>query len=372
MVSKQVKVHMDLYPKFKDLSGKKVLIKVNLLSASTPEKMVTTHPVFVKALVEEIRSRGGSVIIGDSPGGLFNEDSLKKCLQGTGIQKVSDDTGALLNLNTNSHKEQYLQGRFTKAFQISDYIRDCDLIIAVPKIKTHMFCGLTCASKIMFGAIPGTEKARYHTRFPDAVAFSKMLLDLTDLCKVDLFMVDGIVGMDGKGPARGNPREIGLIISGKDHLGIDLHVCRLTGLDPERMPIMYAARESNLLDFNDSISLTGPGKALKVSPPFDPPTKGGVIGNLPKPLKRLSVSLTTAKPIINRRTCVGCGVCRDNCAGNAITIIKGKAHINYSKCIRCFCCHELCPHNSVDLRSKDPKFLRKLIRIGGKLIPRRR
>ncbi len=372
MVSKQVNEHLDQYPNFKDLSGKKVLIKVNLLSASTPEKMITTHPVFVKALVEEVRSRGGSVIIGDSPGGLFNEDSLKKCYRESGLQQVSDDTGALLNLNTKSHKEQYLQGSFTKAFQISDYIRDCDLIIAAPKIKTHMFCGLTCASKIMFGAIPGTEKVRYHTRFPDAVAFSKMLLDLTDMCKVDLFMVDGIVGMDGNGPAGGNPRDIGLIISGKDHLGLDLHVCRLTGLDPERMPIMYAARESNLLDFNDTINITGPGKTFKLSHPFEHSSKGGVIGNLPKPLKRLSVSLTTAKPIINRRSCVGCGVCRDNCAGSAIMIVKEKAYIDYSKCIRCFCCHELCPHNSVDLRSKDPKLLRKLIRIAGKLIPRRK
>jgi Pyruvate/2-oxoacid:ferredoxin oxidoreductase delta subunit len=234
-----------------------------------------------------------------------------------------------------------------------------------------MFCGLTCSSKIMFGAIPGTEKAKYHTRFPDPVVFSKMLLDLTDSCKVDLFLVDGIVGMDGNGPARGNPRKTGVIISGTDHIGIDLHVCTMTGLDPESIPVMAAARDLDLIKFHKTLTLTGSGSKTVVDPPFKPPEGGGIIGNLPRPLKKLAVNLTTAKPLIDRRSCVGCGVCRDNCAGQAIIIQQGKARINYSRCIRCYCCHELCPHDAVALKSRDRKLLKKMVKIGRSLLPGR-
>jgi uncharacterized protein (DUF362 family)/ferredoxin len=353
VIKRQLVEHLDLYPRFKDLNGKKVLIKVNLLSATSPEKMVTTHPTFVEALINIIHERGGKTVIGDSPGGLFNESMLKKCYRETGLQKIAERTGTELNLNTSSHAEKHHKGRFVKSFNICDYVRDCDLIIAAPKIKTHMFCGLTCASKIMFGAIPGTEKVGYHTRFPDNVDFSKMLLDLTDACNVDLFLVDGIIGMEGKGPARGNPRSVGAIISGTDHFEIDRYVIDMTGLKPETIPLITAAEDLGILERNSRPEITGSGSDLRLDPPFKGATTRSLMRNLPLPVRRSLINLTTAKPFIRKRECVGCGVCRDNCAGDAIDIVDGKARIKYGKCIRCYCCHELCPHDAVGLLERN-------------------
>lgn len=353
VIKNQLIEHLDLYPKFKDLNGKKVLIKVNLLSATSPEKMVTTHPAFVEALITIIHDRGGKAVIGDSPGGLFNESLLKKCYREAGLEDVARRTGSELNLNTSSHKEKYHKGGFVKSFNICDYVRDCDLIIAAPKIKTHMFCGLTCASKIMFGAIPGTEKVGYHTRFPDNVDFSKMLLDLTEACGVDLFLVDGIIGMEGKGPARGDPRPVGAIISGTDHFEIDRYVIDMTGLKPENIPLITVAEDMGFPNLNSKPEITGSGSDLRIDPPFKGSTNRSLMRNLPHTVRRSLINLTTAKPTIRKKNCVGCGVCRDNCAGDAIKIIHGKARIEYGKCIRCYCCHELCPHDAVGLRERN-------------------
>jgi uncharacterized protein (DUF362 family)/Pyruvate/2-oxoacid:ferredoxin oxidoreductase delta subunit len=352
-IKKQVKEHLDLYPKFKDLTGKKILLKINLLSASDPKKAITTHPVFTKEVVLELQERGAKVIIGDSPGGLFNPNSLKKAYEATGMTKIAEETGCELNFNTDSHIEKLSEGKFTKSFNICDYSQDCDLIIAIPKIKTHMFCGFTCASKIMFGVIPGTEKVKYHTRFPSMIDFSKMLLDLTDLSKVDLFLVEGILGMDEKGPSQGNPRDVGLIVSGIEHTSIDLQISRMVGLDPEKLPIMIAARDLDIIKFDEKIKITGDGADFKLDPPFKPAKGGALLTDPPRFLRRMSIYLSTNKPVISHKKCVGCGICAENCAGETIKIVNNKAKISYSNCIRCYCCHELCPHEAVYLSMKE-------------------
>lgn len=297
VVRKQISEHLDLYPQFGKLNEKMVLVKVNLLSATDPERAVTTHPVIVNALVLEILKRGLKVIIGDSPGGLFSKATLAKAYMETGLEKVAEETGATLNFYVSSHEERHPKGKFTKKFNISNYIRSADLIIAVPKIKTHMFCGLTCASKIMFGAVPGTEKVKYHTRFPDTVDFSRMLLDLTDLCGVDLFIVDGIIRMDGKGPARGNPRKVGIIISGTEHAAIDLQICKITGLDPEKIPVMIAVKEQGYL--YEEPEVTVDGKDHVVSPLFKPVRGGWIVTRPPISLRRFVVNLSTNKPRVS-------------------------------------------------------------------------
>lgn len=348
-----VKEHLDRYSILDSIQGKKVLLKINLLSANEPDRAITTHPVIVKALAKELIRRRAEVIIADSPGGLYNKGMLKKAYKASGMEKVAKETGAHLNFDTGSHVEKIPKGKFTKSFNVCDYLKDKDLIIALPKIKTHMFCGLTCASKIMFGAVPGTEKVKYHTRFPDTLDFSKMLFDLTDLTKVDLFLVDGITGMEGRGPSQGEPRKVGTLISGTDPYLIDLHVARMVGLDPNRLPITKAAHEQGRIEIDQQVALSGNGKDIKTEKPFKPAKGGSIATRPPRFLKRIIISLSTNKPKISRKNCIGCGVCGENCAGDAIDIVNEKAKIHYSKCIRCYCCHELCPYGAVYLTMRE-------------------
>ena len=360
----QISQHLDRNVKFQDLKGKRILLKPNILSASDPAKTVTTHPVFLEALMIELKSRGASLTIGDSPGGLFNRNSLAKAYRATGYEKIARKHGVELNYNTSYHEEKHPAGRFVKSFNIADYIRRHDLIIAIPKIKTHMFTGLTCASKIMFGAIAGTQKVGFHTRFPDRSDFSKMLLDLTDLTAPDLFLVDGIQGMEGEGPQNGVPRDVGIIISGDDHIPIDLFVTRMVGLDIENLPILKAAMDRNLLKKDDMIPSFGDGAHYKLGRPFISAEGRKVVREPPRIFKRAIVNITTKKPRVNKAKCTGCGVCMENCAGDAIVMIDKKARIDYSKCIRCYCCHELCQYEAMELslgRSKVEDRLNRVI-----------
>ncbi|MCK5773587.1 MAG: DUF362 domain-containing protein [Thermoplasmata archaeon] len=363
-IRNQISQHLDGNNKFKDLEGKRILLKPNILSASDPVKAITTHPIFLEAVIIELKSRGASLTIGDSPGGLFNRNTLTKAYRATGYEEIAKKHGVELNFNTSYHEEKHPAGRFVKSFNIADYIRGHDLIIAIPKIKTHMFTGLTCASKIMFGAIAGTQKVGFHTRFPDRYDFSRMLLDLTDLTAPDLFLVDGILGMEGEGPQNGTPRDVGIIISGEDHISIDLFVSRMVGLDIEGLPILKSAMDLGLLKKDEMIPSLGDGARYKLSPPFISAEGRKIVREPPRIFKRAIVNITTKKPKVNRAKCVGCGVCMENCAGDAIVMIDGKARIDYSKCIRCYCCHELCQYKAMDLtlgRSKVEDRLNRVI-----------
>ena len=233
-----------------------------------------------------------------------------------------------------------------------------------------MFQGLTCCSKIMFGAIPGLDKVQYHARFPDQLDFARMLLDLTDLVRPDLFLVDGIVGMDGEGPSRGRRRELGFLMSGSDGVGMDLAVCRIVGLDPGKIPVLIASEEYGTLPSYDDLELDGDGISHHLEEPFKPAISYRIVREPPRVLKRIFINMTNDKPVVNGRRCIGCGVCRDNCAGSAITITDGRARIDYSRCIRCYCCHELCPADAVRLAGR-PYLTKSLKRMVLKRILRR-
>jgi len=350
-----IRDHLGRYPGYGDLKGKRVLLKPNLLSAVEPEAGVTTHPEFLKQVIIELQDRGASCVIGDSPGGAFTRPVLKRAYEMSGFSRVAEETGASLNYNTSSRKVRWEKGRFTKVFEISEYILDADTIISLPKLKTHMLTGLTCATKNMFGAVPGTTKVTYHTRFPEPVEFCKMLHDLAYATGLGLSIVDGIIGMEGSGPRRGEPREVGLIASGTHPEVLDLFLARAVGLDPERLPMLKAAGELDMIDLRQEIRITGDGADFGLDPPFKPAGGWFLISNPPRALRRMVVSASTRKPLILTHRCVGCGVCAKNCAGDAITLKGGKAVIDYGKCIRCYCCHELCPHGSVSLtRSISP------------------
>ncbi len=348
---KQMKEHLDLYLDLKKLKGKKVLLKINLLSPSDPGQAVITHPKFLQALIEELNSRGAKCLIADSPGGPFNPARMEKAYARCGYDKVAKKTGAKLLTVTTSSEVKFKKGKFVKSFLITDYLKEADIVIAVPKLKTHMFMGLTLCTKIMFGAIPGTTKVTYHTRFPEPINFAKMLCDLTELTHPDLFIVDGVVGMDKQGPgSSGRPRKVGLIASGRNYAEVDVVCARSVGLDFDGLPIMEGIEAYGKLKLDSKIPVTGNGKGYKLKPPYVPARTDHMMRRLPGFLNRFQREIASPKPVINRNKCIGCGICRQNCAGDAIKIVSKKAQINKSKCIRCYCCHELCPETAVDLK----------------------
>ncbi len=213
--------------------GQRVLLKVNMLAKATPERAVTTHPEIVRALIRSVRSVGGAPFVGDSPGGPNTPGMVRRVWEQTGIGAVCAEENVDLVLFDDdctrvTSKDATLYGAFT----LGRAVVDADVIISLPKLKTHGFMMFTGAVKNLFGCIPGLDKAQYHLKVPDRDDFGAMLVDLMLTCRPSLAVMDAVVGMEGEGPAGGEPRHIGALIASADFLALDVVASAIAGLDP--------------------------------------------------------------------------------------------------------------------------------------------
>lgn len=332
-------------------SGDRVFLKVNLLKKNSPEDAVTTHPSIVEAVVNLVKKAGGIPIIGDSPGGPFNERALKTIYNATGMADVSKRTGALLNFDTGEVTEKLPDGRIIKQVTIMKAVKECDVLISLPKLKTHGMTVYTGAVKNLFGVIPGLVKAGYHLSMPDVMDFADMLIDLNVFLKPALSVMDAVIGMEGNGPSAGNPREIGLVLASNDVFSLDTVASSVIGLNTEDVPTLMKASERGL-GLKENIDIKGCGiEEVKVSD-FDIPTLRGfkITEKIPQFLLRYLDSYVKPRPLFMHDICKSCGVCVKNCPPKALSMVSNKPVVDLKTCIRCFCCQELCPYKAVNIK----------------------
>ena len=228
------------------ISGKKVAIKPNLLLAYSPDKAATTHPAVVEAAVRLAYDMGASeVSIVESPGGIYTPASLRLVYKTCGMTEAAERSGAKLNFDVSSSDRYYPDGVTSKSFQIIDPLWDADVIINVCKLKTHNLSALTCATKNLFGSVPGVTKFEMHARFKKQPEFFSMLIDLCQmLCKTHtvLNICDAIVGMEGNGPSAGSPRKIGALLVSRSPFCLDLAAAEIANLSGSVEMINIAAK----------------------------------------------------------------------------------------------------------------------------------
>lgn len=331
--------------------GMRVGIKANLVSAMAPDKAGTTHPVLLSALCEMIAEKGASVIIGDSPGGLYNAAFVGRVYTVSGMTEVEHAT---LNRDFSQKEAHFPEGKVLKSFTYTAYLDEVDLIINFAKLKSHGMMGMSAAAKNMFGTIPGVIKPEYHYRFPKYEDFADMLLDLDEYFHPVLSIIDAVVGMEGNGPTAGTPKKIGCLLASHSPHTLDAVAARLLGFEPSEIPTLAAAMRRGLLPENvNDVLLFGSLDELYVKD-FERVIERRSLrftGDGSKPLKRffgtLAGKILQTRPKLKHDLCVGCGICRDICPAHAIKIEKKKAKIDKSACIRCFCCQEFCPKSAM-------------------------
>ncbi|MCP4579452.1 MAG: DUF362 domain-containing protein [Deltaproteobacteria bacterium] len=320
--------------------GDRVLLKVNLLSARSPEKAVTTHPELVRAVAREVKKAGGKPFIGDSPAGRFNERGLRKAYKATGLADISKEEDIPLNWDTGSTKREISEGKRLKRVPVCHFVLNADKIIALPKLKTHSLQYMTLACKIMYGAVPGLTKAKYHAQFPRRAAFADMMLDILTVVKPDLYILDGILGMQGQGPGNGDPIQLGWLLASTDPVAMDMAVCRLIGIEPVAIPVLKKARVRKLWPDHIHYPLLKPEEIPR--PDYKMANTAGHLVTGKKPPSK--------KPKVSEK-CTACGECKVICPKEAISIENKRATVDDSTCIRCFCCHEVCPEDAIQLVS---------------------
>jgi len=269
---------------------------------------------------------------------MFSQRSLRNAYQRSGLEALAYEENISLNYDTGVVSLDIPNGKRLMRSPVCDYVLGADKVIALPKLKTHSFQYLTLACKIMFGAIPGLTKAKYHAQFPSKTSFADMLLDVLTVAKPHLFIMDGIVGMQGQGPGSGDPVTLGVVLASTDPVAMDITVCKILGIEPIGIPVLKRAKIRHLWP-------------ERIDYPLLKPEDIAVTGfKLPNTADHLLTGKRPPKksPIITDR-CIGCGACEEICPRGAVTVNNGVAKIDYPKCIQCYCCHEVCPEDAIKL-----------------------
>lgn len=329
--------------------GQRVLLKPNLLSPRPPEDAVTTHPALVQAVAEAVLQVGGEPLIGDAPGAVNTRARLEKVYAISGMAQVAQSLGIPLNYDMDTVEWTFPEGRWLRRVPVWRAAAEAEVLINLPKLKTHNLVGLTGAVKNCFGLVPSPHKTYLHMRWPRPDQFSEMLLDLYLRAKPALHILDGVLAMEGDGPSAGDPRPVGALLASTDGLACDVAMAALVGHPPHRVTTTAAGIRRGLTEGHvEALRWAGtPLPALQVRP-FRPSVVW--ITNSPVALWLLGQAsrLTAARPEMTE-ACIGCGICADNCPAKAITISNGRAQVDRGACIHCFCCHELCPQQAVEI-----------------------
>lgn len=240
---------------FPDVENKTVLLKPNLLSPVIPEKAVTTHPAVLDAVIKIVKERKASrIIVGDSPGVASTESAGKK----SGLKQITLDNGAEFIEFDKPTLLENKDGLILKQFYPAEIVLKSDVIITIPKLKTHEMMYYTGAMKNLFGTIPGLNKSRFHFTFPEKDDFAAMIVDLNIALKSSYAIMDAIVAMEGPGPGSGYPKKLGLILASPNLLAIDITASQIIGYDPLSIPVLKIGLESGYwLNSLNEINQTG-------------------------------------------------------------------------------------------------------------------
>ena len=326
--------------------GMRVVIKANLVSMMKPESAATTHPSLLCALVRMLKERGAKVIIGDSPGGLYNAPAVNRVYSVTGMHEA-EKAGAELNRNFGTADAHFEGALVAHDFTYTAYLDDADAIIDFCKLKTHGMMGMSAAAKNMFGVVPGTFKPEYHFRYPEHRDFAAMMIDLNSYFapKMKLCITDAVIGMEGNGPTQGTPRKIGALLASHSPHASDLAAASLIGLGKDDVPTLQVAHEHGLIPATaEELDVCGSLAAFTVTDFQNINVRRSLQFEGGGKFAAMFVrSALRAEPRPDKRKCIGCRKCADVCPAKVITMKNGIPEIDRSKCITCFCCQEFCP-----------------------------
>jgi uncharacterized protein (DUF362 family)/NAD-dependent dihydropyrimidine dehydrogenase PreA subunit len=323
--------------------NEKVLIKPNLLTDAFPDKGITTHPEVVRAVIRAIKPVTQNIFCGDSPSVWGERLDIEHVYETSGIRKVCEDEGVKIVYFTTP--------KLYRSYPLTNWLDQCDRLVSIPKFKTHGMTILTAGIKNLFGLVVGMNKMKIHYDHPRPQDLSRALVDLYEIRKPDLTILDGVIAMEGEGPGSGGIlRPMNLIASSADALCLDIILSKIMGLLPSDIPTNKEAIQRGLAPSQaSSIIVTGEGLKSFCVKDFKLP-KSPSLDAAPKWFVDLFKQFLKIKITINPRRCRACGLCIKGCPAQAMAIEDNRVRIDDEKCLRCLCCQEVCPQAAIGIK----------------------
>jgi uncharacterized protein (DUF362 family)/ferredoxin len=333
-------------------AAENILLKPNILIGAVQQKNITTHPAVLKAMGLLLQETGARVRFGDSPGwgsaaGAAAKAGLTAAAAAIGMEQADLSTPAQVGFN---------EALIAKQLVLARAVLEADGLVSVAKMKTHGFMRITGAVKNQFGCVPGMRKGEFHVKMPRAEHFAAMLVDINRYLRPRLYVMDGIMAMEGNGPGSGTPRRMGVLLLSGDPVALDAVFCKLIRLPAEFVPTMKPGAESGLgVWADDAIVVLGDDAARLGCPDFKVVRQPAVLldRSFPFYLKKW----LTPRPYIKAALCLRCGVCTEVCPLEPKAVVpaatgdkKAPPVYDYERCIRCYCCQEMCPHGAIAIR----------------------
>ncbi|MEL6160244.1 MAG: DUF362 domain-containing protein [Cyanobacteria bacterium J06554_11] len=221
--------------------GDRVLLKPNLLTGSKPTKECTTRPELVYCVAKMVQAAGGKPFLGDSPAfgsarGVAKANGLLPWAQKADLPIVE------------MHGKRYaIDNSEFDNFLLSKEAMDADVVINLPKVKSHVQLTVTLGVKNLFGCVPGKMKAWWHMEAgKDRQRFGTMLVETARAISPELTIIDGIIGHEGNGPSGGEPRLLGVLGASADVFALDRAMVDILAIGPEQVPTLVESQRLGL------------------------------------------------------------------------------------------------------------------------------
>ena len=321
--------------------GKKVLIKPNVLGFYKENSdAIITNPSIVQSLLKEFKNaKVGESSFTDT------ENNLRK-LGYWKFKPVVFEEHELVRVKDESLK-------IMKNFYIPRLVKEADLIINVPKMKTHTLTKMTGAIKNLYGCIPGGVKQMLHREAVGEKKFSHLLVDIYSHVKPGLNIMDAVICMEGEGPSGGKPKHVGFLLASENAVALDVVASKIMGYHPSEIFAIEDAVERGFGSYD--VQLVGDVNQIP-DLKFEKPSrfKRAIA-------KAFLISLARKEKIVcEQEKCVKCGICMRHCPKKAITL-NPYPEVDSKKCIRCFCCIEVCPEHALHLKDNIASKVGKII-----------
>ena len=297
--------------------GMTVFLKTNALSPHPSSKAITTHPLVVKAAIHYFKKYNVKIIVGDNPA----TKDMKLVYKVNGTLDIIEQENVELADNKELKVIMSTNYKRYKEFNVSKQIVDADILVNMPKLKTHGLAYFTGAQKNLFGLIYGLEKAQWHVKSSTPLEFGEAMADLYSAIKSEMKdkifinLMDGIEGLEGEGPSTGGvKKEANVLLSSKDAVALDRVAIEIVKLDYKKSFISIITSNRGLGEFClENIEIKGDELSLFKDVHFKPAKIEEIGIRSLKLVNKYNVkNLVLEHPTFDKKLCVKCGECKNS------------------------------------------------------------